>query len=535
MSTAFSISLTGSQQVPGVVTTASGFGAAMYDSVNHTLTYVMRVTGLDFGNFMGVTPQTPGTADDVTDAHFHVGARGVNGGVVLGWKTQDADDFSASLQADGSWLVLGTWELTDPASTSLSFFEAGLAATGIGQDMSLYANIHTVANGGGELRGQLVGQATDNGETITGTSGGDIIFDLAGNDVVNAGNGNDMMIASAGDDVYDGGAGTDTVTYSLGSGPVAVYLYDVRDFGGSIGFAAFASGTGIGTDYLKSIEDIDGSSGADYLYGDFQANEIDGAGGNDLIRGLQGNDVLNGEEARDLVLGDEGNDTLIGEDGGDIMDGGADNDNLQGGAGDDELYGGNGTDTLDGGSDNDILYTDGLDTIIGGSGTDYLVWNLVTAANLTITNAMSIEWATGRNDHDTIDAAGITNFIEMQGQFGADILTAGNGGSILLGGGGNDRLVGGSGVDHFVGGDDGDTIVINVNGGTDYVYDFLKVTDKVDMTALAAAGIHGFGDLTANTAYSAAGWYGYGYGSGTIWVNTGSDNNALTNTDFLFA
>ena len=534
MSTSFSITLTGSQQVPGVVTTASGLGTAMYDSVNHKLVYAMRITGLDFGNFMGVTPQTPGTSDDVTDAHFHVGARGVNGGVVLGWKTQDADDFEATLQSDGSWFVFGTWELTDPASTSLSAFEAALAATGVGQDMNLYANIHTVANGGGELRGQLVGQATDGGETITGTSGADIVFDLAGNDIVNAGNGNDVMIGSAGDDLYDGGAGADTVSYSFETAAVAVYLYDLIDFGGSIGIAAYGSGAATGTDYLKGIENAEGGQGADYLYGDFQVNELTGGDGNDLLRGLQGNDLLLGEGGRDLILGDEGTDVLLGDDGDDIMDGGADNDNLLGGEGNDELYGGTGVDTLNGGNSNDILYTDGLDTILGGAGTDYLVWNVVTAANVTITNAMSIEWAQGRDAADTINAAGISNFIEIQGQGGTDTLTAGNGGSILLGGAGNDRLVSGSGVDHMVGGADGDTFAVIVAGNTDYVYDFLKSSDRLDMTALAVVGIHSLANLNVNTDYAGAGWFGYGYLSGTIWVNTGA-GGALAAGDFLFA
>ena len=40
----------------------------------------------------------------------------------------------------------------------------------LGADVPFYMNIHTGANPGGEIRGQLVTIATDNGETVNGTA-----------------------------------------------------------------------------------------------------------------------------------------------------------------------------------------------------------------------------------------------------------------------------------------------------------------------------------------------------------------------------
>ena len=366
-------------------------------------------------------------------------------------------------------------------------------------------------------------------DDLLGEDGDDLLDGNAGVDFLFGGAGRDNLIGGSGDDVLNGGVDLDAIDYSSETAAVGVYLYDVRNFGGSVGTAAFATGTSSGVDYLLSIENAAGGAGADYLFGDFQANRLDGNGGNDVLRGLQGVDTLNGGSGIDLIIGDEGGDILAGGNDRDIIDGGADNDTIHGDGGNDEIYGGAGSDQLFGDAGSDIIFTDGLDSISGGTETDYLVWNLATAASLVVTNAMSVEWATGRDAADTISAAGISNFIEIQGQGGGDTLTAGNGGSLLLGGAGIDRLVGGNGIDHMVGGSEADTFRIATGGSTDYVYDFLRGTDRIDMIGTVA----GFGSLAVNTAYSGAGWYGYGYGSGTVWVNTGA-GGALAAGDFAF-
>lgn len=378
------------------------------------------------------------------------------------------------------------------------------------------------------IEGFILGTGND---YVFGDTSRNFLVGGAGNDVLRGAEGDDSLDGGTGDDIVDGGTGLDTALYLADSAGVATYLYDVRGFGGSIGSASFASGAIIGTDYLISIENVSGGAGADYLFGDFRDNRLNGNGANDFLRGLQGIDTVTGGDGSDLIIGDEGADILSGGSDRDIIDGGPDGDIILGEGGDDELYTGTGADTVDGGAGSDIIYmVDTLDSISGGSEKDYLVWNLATPANVVITQAMSIEWLQGRDANDTLNASGVSSIVEIQGHGGSDTLTAGSGGSILLGGSGRDRLIGGNGLDHFVGGTEADTFRIAPQGGTDYVYDFERGTDRIDMVGT----VGGLGDLTLNTSYSASGWYGFGYGTGTLWVNTGA-GGALSVGDFLFS
>src|SRR5262245_57149154 len=149
MSTAFRMTMSGSEQVPPVVTSATGLGIAVFDSVATTLTYAIKTTGLDWGSVTGQAAQTPATGDDVNGNHFHAGARGVKGGVVFDWIVNDTDDFSAVLSGTSA-TIGGIWETTD-SGTPLTTFSAELANATLGSDVGLYANIHTVTNGGGEI------------------------------------------------------------------------------------------------------------------------------------------------------------------------------------------------------------------------------------------------------------------------------------------------------------------------------------------------------------------------------------------------
>lgn len=56
------------------------------------------------------------------------------------------------------------------------------------------------------------------------------------------------------------------------------------------------------TDLDDKRPDIVGNSGADILYGDFQANSIVAGAGNDLLEGGAGNDILNGGAGLDTAL-----------------------------------------------------------------------------------------------------------------------------------------------------------------------------------------------------------------------------------------
>jgi len=109
--------LSGAQEVPEVSTAASGRAATTVNRDTGTVTLHLRTTG----------------ADDATASHIHGAYAGQSGGVVIGL-TQDGAD-------PAHWSV-----------TESQFDAAGLADYADGR---LYVNLHTPANPGGEIRGQI--------------------------------------------------------------------------------------------------------------------------------------------------------------------------------------------------------------------------------------------------------------------------------------------------------------------------------------------------------------------------------------------
>jgi len=108
------VTLSGDQEVPAVKTAGAGTGTisvAADKSVSGSVT-TTGVTG--------------------TMAHIHEAAPGKNGGVVI----------PLSKSGDSTWSVPAGAKLTDAQFNS---FKAG----------NLYVNVHTAANPGGEVRGQL--------------------------------------------------------------------------------------------------------------------------------------------------------------------------------------------------------------------------------------------------------------------------------------------------------------------------------------------------------------------------------------------
>lgn len=115
----YAIVLSGANEVPAVASTASGVGYLAHSPGNFSLRYVIEYNGLS----------GPATA-----AHFHSGAAGVSGPVVVG------------LSAGVTNTLTGTLDLTSLPVDFLQKLDNG----------TLYANIHTAANPGGEIRGQLI-------------------------------------------------------------------------------------------------------------------------------------------------------------------------------------------------------------------------------------------------------------------------------------------------------------------------------------------------------------------------------------------
>jgi hypothetical protein len=123
---AFGGPLTGAQEVPAVVTTATGQGTVAISADGSTITYLLTYSGLS------------GTANA---AHIHTGATGVSGGVILPL-------------AIGPSPMSGTLTAANfTASGSVTTFAEAVAAIKAG---TTYFNIHTAANPGGEIRGQIL-------------------------------------------------------------------------------------------------------------------------------------------------------------------------------------------------------------------------------------------------------------------------------------------------------------------------------------------------------------------------------------------
>ncbi|MCI0582366.1 MAG: CHRD domain-containing protein [Chloroflexi bacterium] len=123
---AFGGPLDGGQEVPPVATAATGEATVVISPDDSTIWYVVEYSGL---------------SGALAAAHIHTGASGVNGGVIL------------PLAASASPMV-GTLTAADfSASGSITTFAEAVAAIKAGET---YINLHTAANPGGEIRGQVV-------------------------------------------------------------------------------------------------------------------------------------------------------------------------------------------------------------------------------------------------------------------------------------------------------------------------------------------------------------------------------------------
>jgi len=546
MSTAFRISLDGSQQVPSVSTMASGLGTAIFDSAFTSMSIAINVQGLDWGPLLGQAPQTPDTADDVNGVHIHNAARGANGGIVLDWPGGgDADDFAVSgVLADGSRILTSNWETTD--ANPITGFAATFASATLGADVPFYVNIHTVANGGGEIRGQLVCIATDNGEIVNGTSGNDYLPGLGGDDVLAGGSGNDVL---------DGGAGRDSMYGGLGDD--IYFVTDAHDLVGE------SDGEGFDTVFAS----------VDYAMGGYtenlilQGSAVDGRG-NDLVNVITGNangSILFGEGGDDVLIGGAGNDSLDGGQGGDVLIGGVGNDgydvdsvgdavientgegedhvsadihfrlpenveilqlagsaDLQGYGNelDNSIYGTTGNNLLDGGGGADrMVGKTGDDTYFVDNPGDEIIEYPDDPGNDTI--FASINWSL----EFPISQYGVENLVlqgsaDLQG-IGNDLANTllGNSGNNLLDGGdaGDDVIDGGAGDDVMLGrtGNDAyfvdsgmDTVIENAGEGSDTIYSSIHLTlaaNVENLVLLGSADLQGYGNGLNNAIYGNAG------------------------------
>ena len=121
--TGFSTTLSGASEVPPNASTGSGTAVVILNDAQTQLSYTVNYTGLVAG---------------VTASHIHKAAIGVNGSVIFGF--------------------------TPPLGTTSGSFGGVIAVTPANvADLVgglYYVNIHSTTYPGGELRGQLAGDAT---------------------------------------------------------------------------------------------------------------------------------------------------------------------------------------------------------------------------------------------------------------------------------------------------------------------------------------------------------------------------------------
>jgi hypothetical protein len=115
----FTVALTGAQQVPPVQTSGTGTANLTYNSATRVVTWSITYSGL---------------SSDATMAHFHDGAEGKNGKVVV-WLSKKGQPVSSP--------ITGQAKLT---AAQAKQFTSG----------SWYINVHTKNNPAGEIRGQVV-------------------------------------------------------------------------------------------------------------------------------------------------------------------------------------------------------------------------------------------------------------------------------------------------------------------------------------------------------------------------------------------
>lgn len=214
------------------------------------------------------------------------------------------------------------------------------------------------------------------------------------------------------------------LTVTTGSGGVLVSGYGVTD---QVYVGNFAKIVATGSGYNDTF-DLSGVVGIPV--------EIDGLGGNDILKGGSAADILIGGPGDDTLQGNAGNDTLIA------------------GSGSNTVTDGLGDDTVDL-SDNAVGFVlitgGGNDTVYGSPFADTI------SAPTGSTNNFHFEGGAG---NDILTSGGGNDL--LAGDDGDDQLTAGAGNDTLTGGFGNDALDGGAGNDTLSGGQGNDSLF----GGT---------------------------------------------------------------------
>lgn len=128
--------LNGGNEVPGVVTGSAGTATVTWNTTTRTGTYTVTAYNVPVGT---------------TASHIHVGAVGVGGPVVINF-TVPTGGISNDFALTGTFACSDVTVRAAQGINSCEDFEQALMLN------NTYVNLHTTANPGGEIRGQLIKQ-----------------------------------------------------------------------------------------------------------------------------------------------------------------------------------------------------------------------------------------------------------------------------------------------------------------------------------------------------------------------------------------
>lgn len=129
----FTAALSGANENPAVNTGSVGTGTVSLNLATQVVTYRIDVYNMPVGT---------------TASHFHVGAQGTNGPVVV--------NFTVLANISNDYAITGTAsaaDLTQRAAQGINSWEDFIQALLLG---NIYMNVHSTANPGGEIRGQVI-------------------------------------------------------------------------------------------------------------------------------------------------------------------------------------------------------------------------------------------------------------------------------------------------------------------------------------------------------------------------------------------
>jgi Ca2+-binding RTX toxin-like protein len=346
----------------------------------------------------------------------------------------------------------------------------------------------------------------DGDDDLHGEGGDDNLRGGAGNDTLDGGQGMDRLAGGVGDDVYVVDILSDTVierfnegidkilagpgisTYTLGENVEILETWGNTEFHGIGNDDSNAVYGGTANDLLE------GKGGSDALYGGLGDDTLIGGAGADELRGGYGIDAASYADATSRVeaslaagegtVGDAEDDWLLGIDN---LIGSAYDDVFTGTFLDNQLDGRDGADTLWGGGGNDA--------IIGGAGADLLDGGEEDSDTLSYagSTAVIVNLATETASGGDAEGDVFSNFENIAGSDGDDILTGSSVANSLWGGAGDDSIHGGGGDDEIEGGAGADWL--NGEGGMDTV-SYARSTGgvTVDLYTVTVSGGDAEGD-----------------------------------------